>query len=160
MVCRRMGLLDDAIREHLELKRRRGADPGLVAREEHDAFGPVRNASADPHDELAPAPSHDARPTSVEDHPRASSDDGDTDAGDDFSHVGQETAELDMRSVLDEPGDDDTQTSPFAAHRTDRSDGDAPFAPALLDTATEETSDPSDQDRLWLDEPSRRDPDA
>ena len=28
MVCRRMGLLDDAIREHLELKRLRGADPG------------------------------------------------------------------------------------------------------------------------------------
>ena len=35
-----MGLLDDAIREHLELKRLRGADPGDVAREE-DALGPV-----------------------------------------------------------------------------------------------------------------------
>jgi hypothetical protein len=37
-----MGLLDDAIREHLELKRLRGADPGDVAREEHDALGPLR----------------------------------------------------------------------------------------------------------------------
>jgi hypothetical protein len=37
-----MGLLDDAIREHLELKRLRGADPGAVAREEQDALGPVR----------------------------------------------------------------------------------------------------------------------
>ncbi len=37
-----MGLLDDAIREHLELKRLRGADPGDVAREEQDALGPVR----------------------------------------------------------------------------------------------------------------------
>jgi hypothetical protein len=37
-----MGLLDDAIKEHLELKRRRGADPGEVAREEHEALGPVR----------------------------------------------------------------------------------------------------------------------
>jgi hypothetical protein len=36
-----MGLLDDAIREHLELKRLNGADPGVVAREEHDALGPV-----------------------------------------------------------------------------------------------------------------------
>ena len=36
-----MGLLDDAIREHLELKRRRGADPGMVAREERDALAPV-----------------------------------------------------------------------------------------------------------------------
>src|SRR3954471_5715453 len=33
-----MGLLDDAIREHLELKRRRGADAGEVAREEHEVL--------------------------------------------------------------------------------------------------------------------------
>jgi hypothetical protein len=37
-----MGLLDDAIREHLDLKRRRGADPSEVAREEAEALGPVR----------------------------------------------------------------------------------------------------------------------
>jgi hypothetical protein len=36
-----MGDLDDAIREHLELKRRRGADPDEVAREEHEALSPV-----------------------------------------------------------------------------------------------------------------------
>ena len=40
-----MGLLDDAIREHLELKRLNGADPGAVAREEHDALGPVLRES-------------------------------------------------------------------------------------------------------------------
>ena len=37
-----MGLLDDAIREHLELKRRRGADAGDISRQESDALGPVR----------------------------------------------------------------------------------------------------------------------
>jgi hypothetical protein len=37
-----MGLLDDAIREHLELKRRRGADPSEIDRLEHEALGPVR----------------------------------------------------------------------------------------------------------------------
>jgi hypothetical protein len=37
-----MGLLDDAIREHLELKRRHGADPGEVAALEAEALGPVR----------------------------------------------------------------------------------------------------------------------
>jgi hypothetical protein len=37
-----MGLLDDAIREHLDLKRRRGADPSEIAREESEALGPVR----------------------------------------------------------------------------------------------------------------------
>jgi hypothetical protein len=37
-----MGLLDDAIREHLDLKRRRGADPAEVERAEQEALGPVR----------------------------------------------------------------------------------------------------------------------
>jgi hypothetical protein len=39
---RRMGLLDDAIREHLELKRRHGADPGEVERQEREALGAAR----------------------------------------------------------------------------------------------------------------------
>ena len=38
-----MGLLDDAIREHLELKRRRGADPDEVARQEDEALGDPRS---------------------------------------------------------------------------------------------------------------------
>jgi hypothetical protein len=37
-----MGLLDDAIKDHLELKRRHGADPSEVARLEHEALGPAR----------------------------------------------------------------------------------------------------------------------
>jgi hypothetical protein len=35
-----MGLLDDAIREHLELKRKHGADPEVVERQEKEALGP------------------------------------------------------------------------------------------------------------------------
>jgi hypothetical protein len=37
-----MGLLDDAIREHLDLKRARGADPTEIERLEREALGPVR----------------------------------------------------------------------------------------------------------------------
>jgi hypothetical protein len=37
-----MGLLDEAIREHLDLKRRHGADPAEVERAEREALGPVR----------------------------------------------------------------------------------------------------------------------
>ena len=52
-----MGLLDDAIREHLDLKRRRGADPGEVERDEREALGPVRrnreaSVAAEPDEEL------------------------------------------------------------------------------------------------------------
>ena len=40
-----MGLLDDAIREHLDLKRRRGADPTEVDQLEREALGPVRRGA-------------------------------------------------------------------------------------------------------------------
>jgi hypothetical protein len=43
-----MGLLDDAIREHLDLKRRHGADPVEIDRAEHEALGPVRRGSDEP----------------------------------------------------------------------------------------------------------------
>jgi hypothetical protein len=56
-----MGDLDEAIREHLELKRRRGADPAEVAREEQEALSPVTRghaivAAAD----LEPEPRHES----------------------------------------------------------------------------------------------------
>ena len=46
-----MGLLDDAIREHLELKRSRGADVQEITRQEREAFGSARGAEPQ-----APAP--------------------------------------------------------------------------------------------------------
>jgi hypothetical protein len=39
-----MALLDEAIREHLDLKRRRGADPAEIERLEREALGRVRRA--------------------------------------------------------------------------------------------------------------------
>jgi hypothetical protein len=55
-----MGLLDDAIREHLELKRRRGADATELERQEHEALGPARQREfAKPEGE---APAADAPP--------------------------------------------------------------------------------------------------
>jgi hypothetical protein len=54
-----MGLLDDAIREHLDLKRRRGADPAEIERAEREALGPVRRQ---------PEP---IEPTGFEDEPLA-----------------------------------------------------------------------------------------
>ncbi len=62
-----MGLLDDAIREHLELKRLHGADASEVARQEHEALGPVRREDiampdAEP---VAPAPELAADPTAL-----------------------------------------------------------------------------------------------
>jgi hypothetical protein len=43
-----MGSLDDAIREHLELKRQRGATDDEVERQEEEAFGRGRKRAAEP----------------------------------------------------------------------------------------------------------------
>jgi hypothetical protein len=59
-----MGLLDDAIREHLELKRRSGADPGEIALQERAALDPVyrsEDAAAEGLESLEQAP--EAAPT-------------------------------------------------------------------------------------------------
>jgi hypothetical protein len=103
MVRVRMGLLDDAIREHLELKRLRGADPGEVAREEDDALGPVRREADAP----APEGEHDDG-----DPASSRADDSDVEVGasafeapepeEDPSVVtlGQETVEINMEAEL------------------------------------------------------------
>jgi hypothetical protein len=61
-----MGLLDEAIREHLELKRRRGADPTEVERLEREALGPVRRLAQEPSlgasGEQSDAPYREAQP--------------------------------------------------------------------------------------------------
>jgi hypothetical protein len=58
-----MGLLDDAIREHLELKRRRGADAEEVTRQEQEALGAPQRA------EFAGAAPAAAEPEALEDAP-------------------------------------------------------------------------------------------
>jgi hypothetical protein len=109
MVWQRMGLLDDAIREHLELKRLRGADPGLVSREESEVFGPVRDEQLDNEDGEIAVP----KALADEEAPSAGHDPAQPE---NFSNVGQETAELDMRTVLeDESGLDDALAGPAPA---------------------------------------------
>jgi hypothetical protein len=60
-----MGVLDDAIREHLELKRRHGASEEEISRAEAEALTPARRPAADetpgrlavePVDDVAPPP--------------------------------------------------------------------------------------------------------
>jgi hypothetical protein len=71
-----MGLLDEAIREHLELKRLRGGDPTQIAQAEREALDPVFPEEGAPADGVEPS------------------------APAEFSSVGEETAELDMQEVL------------------------------------------------------------
>jgi hypothetical protein len=167
-----MGLLDDAIREHLEFKRQQGADLDEVARQEHEALGPVDRgenaatalpagslvATEESSEELAPS-AEDHRPTAEQES----------------AHVGEETAELDMRTVLKtEP------PVPAAAPAAEESlewemPGKAASGPRVespagadgegaeepVDDVLEETPDflreTPDQDRLWFEQQPPRD---
>jgi hypothetical protein len=97
-----MGLLDDAIREHLELKRLRGADPGEVARAENDALGPVRREA----DVASPAGEYeDAGPVDGGGDSEAEVGAPVVEAPELPSHpstagVGQETVEINMEAEL------------------------------------------------------------
>jgi hypothetical protein len=99
-----MGLLDEAIREHLELKRRSGADPSAVEREEHEALAPLSHddgfEDAGDYDdeeleyEADGAPEAEV-PLADEASHRAPSFADLADAGQ------QDTAELDMQAAMD-----------------------------------------------------------
>jgi hypothetical protein len=88
-----MGLLNDAIREHLELKRQRGADPVELAQMEEEALGPVHGAGGTYEGDHADAVS---QVNSPQDHLGLATE------GEPESQrtTAQETAELDMQLVL------------------------------------------------------------
>jgi hypothetical protein len=140
-----MGLLDDAIREHLDLKRRRGADPAELERAEREALGPVRRkgdvATADYPDDadeaFETADAEDAPVGSVpfaydqaEEHDW--SDRGDALAVDDAeAEIGPESQRRSRRSGAD---DDVDQKQPrglaarfgLRGHRSEEDDRDEP----------------------------------
>jgi hypothetical protein len=131
-----MGLLDDAIREHLDLKRRNGGDPGEIARKENEALTPVLEVADGPRAD-AEAPALDDQDVAVAtEEAHAPDEEGDTEAtysrasladaaeaeagapppvSGAFAEVGEETAELDMEAVLAEPPQPPAPESPPAA---------------------------------------------
>ena len=167
-----MGLLDDAIREHLELKRRRGADPGEVAREEREALDspgasrtPDAQATApdspfpeDPElgEALATAPAHEVQETEeldmerlLEGEPVAIPDERDP-AGDFMGAAGD---------ALEWHSPQDDATGPQAA--ADGDHGEAGHAGSAEEDVLEETPDflreSPDQERLWFEQRLPRD---
>jgi hypothetical protein len=85
-----MGVLDDAIREHLELKRRHGVPEEELQRQEDEALGPARRDVAQQHEEAEPAAGHTA--TAEADEPAAP------------APADEETALFDMEAGADADG--------------------------------------------------------
>ena len=100
MVCGRMGLLDEAIRDHLELKRRAGADPAEIAHAERAALAPVFP------DEPRAAGDNDDVTEQVPRRAPAADDGGAVAAAapgvsdEPIADAGEETVEIDMEAVL------------------------------------------------------------
>jgi hypothetical protein len=111
-----MGLLDEAIREHLELKRRSGADPSEIAREEQAALTPVfpeEHAGPGRGDVRAGHEALEATPEIASTGAVPADGTPDADARpSDFSATAQETAELDMQAVMEEDPDAADGASP------------------------------------------------
>jgi hypothetical protein len=100
-----MGILDDAIRQHLDLKRRQGAEADEIQRLESEAFGPPTRPGEPDFPEtgeataVAPSPAAEEAPPAVEEPPLAAEQDApaqtffDHDAEDQQSDAGAATEE-------------------------------------------------------------------
>jgi hypothetical protein len=181
MVLARMGLLDDAIREHLELKRRRGADPGEVAREQREALDvvvgdvPVQDGPAAVDLPVSGAPLVDrpaegsnettgeVQPGGGPADPVKAAQPSEPDGG------AGETAELDMASVLGDDAQHAPPTEPGSAAEGESLEWEMPADAAAREAAAEEPDEDvleetpdflretPEQDRLWFEQRPPRD---
>ncbi|HEY7074433.1 MAG TPA: hypothetical protein VH418_03650 [Solirubrobacteraceae bacterium] len=142
-----MGLLDDAIREHLELKRQHGANPDEVARQEREALGPARGGEA---------PAEPAEPEPV-DEPDAPEDVAAVAAGDELP--AGEPGVPEEPSPGHEAGAPGYDEDPWLEEEPS-----APPAPAedagsedVLEETPEFLQETPEHDRLWFEQKPPRD---
>ena len=127
-----MGLLDDAIREHLELKRSRGADSEEVTRQEHEALGPPQRG------EFAATPA-DAGAAPAEAAPAAEPLPEEPD---------EPEPEPEPEIALDQP------TAEYAPEPPPAGD---PEAEDVLEETPEFLQETPEHDRLWFEQKPPRD---
>jgi hypothetical protein len=147
-----MGLLDDAIREHLELKRSRGADPGEVERQEREALGAAQQQA-----EFAPA---DEPEESVEE--LAGEEEEPVAEAVEPVDAGEEREPFDVEAVEPAPESDpwleeerdEVPSEESLAHP--REDAEEPAEDVLEDTPDFLQETP-EHDRLWFEQRPPRD---
>src|ERR671917_537680 len=96
-----MGILDDAIRQHLELKRRHGVPEEELQRQEEEALGPTRRDVAHQSEEAELAPGQTA--TAQVDEPAPSPADQETALFDMEDGDAAEAAAPEPEAALEEP---------------------------------------------------------
>jgi hypothetical protein len=161
-----MGTLDDAIREHLELKRRLGASEDELKQKETEAFGPLRSASLEP--SAGPAPSEREHEFQVERTPS----EGDRKGGDadPWAPAGAEEDLLEPDEVLPQDALDPNgaylppaeQEPPPAAdelHEDPLDEWEEEPAPTedVLEETPEFLEETPEHDRLWFEQKPPKD---
>lgn len=141
-----MGLLDDAIREHLELKLRHGADPSSVAELEAQALGSKQNTAPSEEQSLASAePTQSAVSPEIVTVLEAESDDTDSDLSGQpslsFDELPPEDAVISARARTESVGDTEA------------------LSPAgdVLEETPDFLAEVPEHDRLWFEQKPPKD---
>ena len=158
-----MGLLDDAIREHLELKRLHGASDQEIAQQEAEALGPARRdfpQPAAPEEATEEAPSVDPEPE-PEPEPAGTGEDPLPEAIEDVPTMVEPPP---FETVLDPESAPEPEPEPEQAAESEpdtrdqapdtsdeRSDDD------VLEETPEFLQDAPEHDRLWFEQKPPRD---
>jgi hypothetical protein len=159
-----MGLLDDAIREHLELKRRHGADPEEVTRQEREALGaPVRGEFAKPdegeRDDVEAAvpdePSDPEEPAAVAAEPEPDLVPEFEPAAEPEPAPGTEEDPWFVEDLADEKPEPEQDPAATVEHDTLRPDEDK--AEDVLEETPEFLQETPEHDRLWFEQKPPRD---
>ena len=163
-----MGLLDDAIREHLELKRRSGTDAGEVERLEQEALGPARRepagpgfdpepAAADEPDAYVPTPEDEEVQSLAEDEEPFYDDELLGEADEDEPEPEPRSPAADAESITDQPT---VQFDVAALHEHEDAGIAGPGADAPhdeLEDTPEFLQETPEHDRLWFEQKPPRD---
>jgi len=130
-----MGVLDDAIREHIELQRKHGANPSLLERQEQEALSPARRE----------APAHPAEDQAEEDAVVADAVEADPPV---------EVAEPEVADPEDFQEPATTDVPEFAVPPPP---GDAGESEDVLEETPEFLQETPEHDRLWFEQKPPRD---
>ena len=154
-----MGLLDDAIREHLELKRRRGADVEEIARQEDEALGDPRSG------EFAKPAALEPEEAVAEPPPELPAEEEPLEPPEPAAHE-PEPAPSDEPWLEDDGRSDETVNQPTAAftppdaepeHEVVRPDDEPGADEDVLEETPDFLQETPEHDRLWFEQKPPRD---
>ena len=150
-----MGALDDAIREHIELKRQHGASETDLERQEREALGPARRetaAPAEPVDTAEPAePAAEDFDTAATQVPDVAEPEPETDPA--FEAAPAADFELEPNPFA-EP---DPLAEPLPAEPAPAAGPDDPEEEDVLEETPEFLQETPEHDRLWFEQKAPRD---